>query len=112
MGGSPMFETRHGRPSHPKRRYLMPDDVIVEVLRNMLYISLMLSLPALGTALVVGLVVGLLQAVTSIQEQTLAFVPKLVAMIAVFALLGHWMLRLLVDYSAELFGNLARYGAL
>ena len=90
----------------------MPDDVIVEVLRDMLYISLMLSMPVLGKAMVVGMVVGLLQAVTSIQEQTLAFVPKLVAIIAVFALLGHWMIRLLVGYTSELLGSLARYGAL
>lgn len=90
----------------------MPDDVIIEVLRNMLYTSLLLSLPALGTAMVVGLLVGLAQAVTSIQEQTLAFVPKLVAIIVVLVVLGHWMLRLLVGYSADLFGSLARYGAL
>lgn len=90
----------------------MPDDVMVEVLRNMLYVSLLLSMPVLGTAMVVGMVVGLLQAVTSIQEQTLAFVPKLVAIIAVFALLGHWMIRLLVGYTTELFGSLARFGAL
>lgn len=90
----------------------MPDDVIIEVLRNMLYISLVLSMPVLGTAMVVGMVVGLLQAVTSIQEQTLAFVPKLVSIIAVFALLGHWMIRLLVGYTSELLGGLAQYGAL
>jgi flagellar biosynthetic protein FliQ len=90
----------------------MPDDVLVETLRQMLIVSLTLSLPALGVALVVGMLVGLLQAVTSIQEQTLAFVPKLMGIILVFILLGHWMIRLLVGYSAELFGGLARYGAL
>ena len=90
----------------------MADDVLIETLRQMLIVSLLLAAPALGVAMVVGMVVGLLQAVTSIQEQTLAFVPKLVGMILVFILLGHWMIRLIVAYSAELFGGLARFGAL
>jgi flagellar biosynthetic protein FliQ len=90
----------------------MPDDVIIELLRDMLYISLVLSMPVLGAAMVVGMLVGLLQAVTSIQEQTLAFVPKLLSIIAVFVLLGHWMIRLLVGYTTELLSGLAQYGAL
>ena len=90
----------------------MPEDVLIETLRQMLIVSLMLSAPALGVAMIVGLLVGLLQAVTSIQEQTLAFVPKLIGIILVLILLGHWMLRLLITYSAELFGGLAKYGAL
>ena len=90
----------------------MPDDVFLEVLRRMLWLSVLLSLPVLGAALVVGLVVGLLQAITSIQEQTLAFVPKLLAIVAVFVVAGPWMLRLIVSYTAELFAGLPRYGAL
>jgi flagellar biosynthesis protein FliQ len=90
----------------------MPDDVLIETLRQMLMVSLTLSLPALGVAVVVGLLVGMLQAVTSIQEQTLSFVPKLTGIIFIFVLLGHWMMRLLVGYSAELLGGLAHYGAL
>ena len=90
----------------------MPEDVLVELLRNMLYMGLVLSAPALGVALVVGLVVGLLQAVTSIQEQTLAFVPKMVGIVAVFALLGHWMVRVLMSYTTELLASLPRFGAL
>jgi flagellar biosynthesis protein FliQ len=90
----------------------MPDDVLIETLRGMLSISLWLSMPVLGAALVIGLLVGLAQAVTSIQEQTLAFVPKLIGIVLVFVLLGHWMIRLLVGYTAELIGNLGKYGAL
>jgi len=90
----------------------MVNDVIIDLLRQMLWISIMLSAPVLITALVVGLVIGLLQAVTSIQEQTLTFVPKIVALALVLALLGGWMLRILVGYSAELFGNLPSYGAM
>ena len=59
---------------------------------------LMISTPVLGTVLVVGLVVSLFQAVTQINEATLAFVPKLIAAMAVFALAGPWMLATLVEY--------------
>lgn len=90
----------------------MINDVIVDLLRQMLWVSILLSAPVLLTALVVGLVIGLLQAVTSIQEQTLTFVPKIVALALVLALLGGWMLRYLVGYSAELFGNLPKFGAM
>jgi flagellar biosynthetic protein FliQ len=59
---------------------------------------LMVSAPVLGVILVIGLLVSLFQAVTQIQEATLAFVPKLVAAVAVFAWAGPWMLNILVEY--------------
>lgn len=59
---------------------------------------LMVSAPVLGVVLVIGLLVSLFQAVTQIQEATLAFVPKLVAAVAVFAWAGPWMLNILVEY--------------
>jgi flagellar biosynthetic protein FliQ len=90
----------------------MADDIFMETLRQMLYVSIILSLPVLGAALVVGLVVGLLQAVTSIQEQTLSFVPKLFAIVAVLVITGPWMLRTLSEYGAQIFGGLPRFGAL
>ena len=90
----------------------MPDDAFVDILRKMLYVSMMLSLPVLAAALIVGLMIGLLQAVTSIQEQTLAFVPKLFAIVLVFVIMAPWMLRMLTEYSVELFSGLPRYGAL
>ncbi|CAM8658649.1 MAG: flagellar biosynthesis protein FliQ [Rhodoferax sp.] len=63
-----------------------------------LLMLLMVSAPVLGTALLVGLLVSLFQAVTQIHEATLAFVPKLLAVIAVFAVAGPWMLTMLVEY--------------
>jgi flagellar biosynthetic protein FliQ len=63
-----------------------------------LLMLLMVSAPVLGVVLLVGLVISLFQAVTQINEATLAFVPKLVAAIAVFALAGPWMLNMLVEY--------------
>ncbi len=59
---------------------------------------LMISSPVLAAALIVGLLVSLFQAVTQIHEATLAFVPKLIAAIAVFAIAGPWMLTMLIDY--------------
>ncbi len=90
----------------------MPDDVFMEALRKMLYLSTILSIPVLATALIVGLVIGLLQAITSIQEQTLSFVPKLLAIVATFVLVGPWMLRLLVEYTGEIILGLPKFGAL
>jgi flagellar biosynthetic protein FliQ len=90
----------------------MPDDIFMEALRKMLYLSTVLSLPVLGTALIVGLVIGLLQAITSIQEQTLSFVPKLLAIVVTFVVAGPWMLRLIVQYTGEVIAGLPKYGAL
>jgi flagellar biosynthetic protein FliQ len=59
---------------------------------------LLVSAPVLGVVLVVGLLVSLFQAVTQIHEATLAFVPKLIAAMAVFAIAGPWMLSMLVEY--------------
>jgi len=90
----------------------MPVDALIETLRQMLWISVLLSMPVLGVALVIGVGIGLIQAVTSIQEQTLSFIPKLLGMVLVLVLLGSWMTRLLVSYTADIFGGIARYGAL
>lgn len=64
---------------------------------------LMLASPVLGAALIVGLIVAILQATTSIQEQTLTFVPKIFAILAVLALLGGWMFTTVGQYTIELF---------
>jgi flagellar biosynthetic protein FliQ len=63
-----------------------------------LLMLLMVSAPVLGVVLLVGLLVSLFQAITQIHEATLAFVPKLVAAMAVFAWAGPWMLNMLVEY--------------
>ena len=68
-----------------------------------LVLVLLVSAPVLGVSLVVGLAVGLLQAVTQVQEQTLAFVPKLLAVGATLALAGGWMGAELLRYTDTLF---------
>jgi flagellar biosynthetic protein FliQ len=81
----------------------MPLALVLDLARDALTMALMLAGPLLGVALVVGLVVSVIQAVTSIQEQTLSFVPKLFAVGLVFLLLLSWMLQLLMRYTTELF---------
>ena len=63
-----------------------------------LMLLLMIALPALGAVMVVGLIVSIFQAVTQVHEATLAFVPKLIAAVLVFAVAGPWMLSTLVDF--------------
>lgn len=63
-----------------------------------LNLLLMISMPVLGVVMAVGLAVSIFQAVTQIHEATLAFVPKLIAAVGVFAVAGPWMITTLVDY--------------
>ena len=76
-----------------------------ELIRHSLIIALIVSAPMLIIGLVVGVVVSLLQALTQIQEQTLAFVPKIVAMVAAAIILMPWIGQKLVDYSTAMFGE-------
>jgi flagellar biosynthetic protein FliQ len=71
-----------------------------------LEITLMLAAPMLLVALVVGLLVGIFQAATQINEMTLSFIPKLIAMAATMAIAGPWMLKLIVGYTRELFESI------
>lgn len=84
----------------------MPIGVVVELARDALVVSLTLAGPLLAVALVVGLIVSVFQAVTSIQEQTLSFVPKLFAVGGLFLLLFSWMLQVMMQYATELFRSL------
>lgn len=68
--------------------------------------------PILGVSLVVGLLVSVFQAMTQIQEQTLSFIPKVLAVVAVLLILGPWMLSILTVYTANLLKELATFGSL
>lgn len=71
----------------------------IEVLRQLISVSLMVVSPILLGSLLVGLIVSLLQSVTSIQEQTLSFVPKLLAISAILVIGAPWMLRQLMQFT-------------
>jgi flagellar biosynthetic protein FliQ len=76
---------------------------ITDLLQGGIREVLFLAAPLLFTALIVGLVVAIFQATTSIQEQTLTFVPKIIAILLVLAFLGGWMFSSLGDYTVQLF---------
>ena len=84
----------------------MSHALIVDLARNAIMLALLIAGPMLIVALLIGLTVSVLQAVTQIQEQTLAFVPKLVGVAVVFLLALPWMIQLLVKYTTELFRSL------
>lgn len=79
------------------------DESTIELVRQALFITLKIAAPILLAGIIVGLVVSLLQSVTSIQDQTLSFVPKIVVMVVAAAILLPWITKRLVEYSAELF---------
>jgi flagellar biosynthetic protein FliQ len=84
----------------------MTPETVVTVGRHALEMTLLLAAPLLLTALAVGLIVGIFQAATQINEMTLSFIPKLLAMAAVLAITGPWMLRTLVEYTRGLFESI------
>ena len=84
----------------------MEFDANIEYLRMAFWQIFLAAGPILGTALVVGLVIGVGQAATSINEQTLSFVPKLIIVLGVFALLSGYILTGLTDYFAFVFDEI------
>ena len=87
----------------------MTVDTVVEITRTTLYTIILTSAPMLLVSLVVGLIVSIFQTVTSIQEQTLTFVPKFLAIFVSMMILGHWMLNNMVGFMQELWSNFALY---
>ena len=80
----------------------MPVALILDLARNALVTAMMLAGPLLGTALVIGLVVSIVQAVTSIQEQTLTFVPKIAAILLSLFVFGPWMMSSLAQFATRI----------
>lgn len=87
----------------------MTDQVVVSLARDAVLTILLVAGPALGIGMLVGLIVSIFQATTQIQEQTLTFVPKIVAVLVSIVIFGPWMLRLLVDFAERLLSNLPAY---
>jgi flagellar biosynthesis protein FliQ len=84
----------------------LTQDVVVNLATTALTLAFKVAMPMLGAGLAVGLLVSIFQAVTQIQEQTLAFIPKVIALAAVLLLLGPWMLNQLLAYTADLWGGI------
>lgn len=87
----------------------MTEGDVLNIAKQAMTTILMISMPLLGVGLMVGLAVSVFQATTQIQEATLAFVPKIVAVLITFLVLGPWMLKIAMDFSINLFTNINVY---
>jgi flagellar biosynthetic protein FliQ len=84
----------------------MDTDVVISLATQAMSLALKISIPLLGVGLVVGVLISVIQAVTSIQEQTLSFIPKVLAMAVVLVVGGPWMLNQLLAYTTELWSSI------
>ena len=84
----------------------MDTDTVVQLGQNAMQLSLQVALPMLLAGLGVGLVISIFQAVTQIQEQTLTFIPKILALAAVLVILGPWMMNQVLAYTTELWSSI------
>ena len=84
----------------------MTPDMVINLAKQSIYTIMIISAPMLLIALAVGLLVSIFQAMTQIQEQTLAFIPKIVAVFISIVVFGPWMLTILLDFTRDLFQNL------
>lgn len=89
----------------------MTPEMVLTVARESLTVTILVAAPLLLAALVTGVLVGVLQAATQINEMTLSFIPKLVAMFATLVVAGPWMLSILVDYTQRLFERIPQLGS-
>lgn len=83
--------------------------MIVAMMRQSIFMIFILAAPVLLSALLVGLIVAILQATTSIQEQTLTFVPKIFTILGILALLGGWMFSNIQNYTINLFSMISQF---
>lgn len=84
----------------------MTSDLAIYLSKDMLWHALVISAPIIVTALVVGLIVSLFQVITQIQDSTLSFVPKILAVIVMLVLCGEWMLHSLMQFSKHIILNI------
>ena len=87
----------------------MTVDDVTQIIRSGLYTIIITAAPMLVVSLVVGLIISVFQTVTSIQEQTLTFVPKILAIFATLMLVGHWMANNLTTFTTELWNDFSLY---
>lgn len=88
---------------------MITEGQVMDIAREALFLIIKVSAPLLLISLIIGLIISIFQTVTSIQEQTLTFVPKIVAVFLGMMLVGGWMLEQLTGFMAELWGNFGLY---
>jgi flagellar biosynthesis protein FliQ len=84
----------------------MTPEMVLTVARESLTVTVLLAAPLLLAALITGVLVGVLQAATQINEMTLSFIPKLMALVATLLITGPWMLQLITGYTRMMFQNI------
>ena len=84
----------------------MTPENVMDLAHSALWITMLVAAPLLLVALVAGLVIGMLQAATQIHEQTLSFIPKLLLIVVTLFVSGPWMLRVLTDFTRDLFNSI------
>ncbi|HHU69140.1 MAG TPA: flagellar biosynthesis protein FliQ [Thermoanaerobacterales bacterium] len=84
----------------------MTEEIVIALAQRALLTVLMVSVPMLGSGLIVGLVVSILQATTQIQEQTLTFVPKIIAVLGSIIIFGSWILSTMIQFTYNLYSNI------
>lgn len=89
----------------------MDQTQIISIGARAMWVAMELSAPVLAASLVVGLMVSVFQAVTQLQEPTLTFIPKILAVVVVVVFAGPWMLNTLLDYTNELFALMQEVGS-
>jgi flagellar biosynthetic protein FliQ len=84
----------------------MTDAMVLQIVRDALLMVMVVSVPILGAGMLVGLIISIFQATTQIQEQSLSFVPKLIAVLLALIILAPWIINVLVGYTNELFSKI------
>ncbi|MBS1960986.1 MAG: flagellar biosynthesis protein FliQ [Bdellovibrionales bacterium] len=87
----------------------MSEDIVMQIASETLKTMVLIAGPMLIAAMVIGIIVSVLQAITQINEATLTFIPKMVAIILVLVILAPWMMEVLQNYSSEIFGNFSEW---
>lgn len=87
----------------------MSIDDVTQIMSHALYTIVITAAPVLFVSLAIGLIVSIFQTVTSIQEQTLTFVPKVLGIFLALIILGHWMLNNMVDFLIDLYSQFPMY---
>lgn len=87
----------------------MTIEAVADIANDALYLIIVVSLPVLLVSLIIGLIISIFQTVTSIQEQTLTFVPKIICVFVALMLFGPWMMQEMVNYTTELWSTFSMY---
>ena len=88
---------------------MITEGQVLDIAKDAIYYIIICSAPVLIISLVVGLIISIFQTVTSIQEQTLTFVPKIIAIFLALILLGSWMMNTMVEYTVQLWSSFSQY---